>query len=184
MEFEERFDNVFVKLKSIAAKYSSICRYTDPEDLYAEMRFHLWRMWKDGILEGKTESYITQACYFYIRNYLRTAKDRAALMSLDESGGTASNTADDAFGAEFGCLESAMADGAPDIHELFESKALYEKIMSNGLSTLEKDIVRYLYNGYTVREIGSILGLSHVMVIKHKKHIADKVTKNYSSLLV
>jgi len=183
MDFETRYSAVFEKLKNIAVKYSGICSYTDSDDLYAEMRFYLWKMWREGILEDKTESYITQACYFYIRNYLRTAKDSLKLLSLDEPFGS-SDSSDDAGGDGMSRLEDILPDGLPGMSEFFESKALYEKIMNNGLSTLEKDIVRYLYNGYTVREIGSILGLSHVMVVKHKKQIADKVTKNYSALLV
>jgi DNA-directed RNA polymerase specialized sigma subunit len=112
-----------------------------------------------------------------------TAKDSLKLLNLDEPFGS-SDSSDDAGSDSMSRLEDMLPDGLPGMREFFESKALYEKIMNNGLSTLEKDIVRYLYNGYTVREIGSILGLSHVMVVKHKKQIADKVTKNYSSLLV
>ena len=183
MDFETRFNNVFEKLKNIAAKYSGICSYTDADDLYAEMRFHLWKLWREGVLEDKTESYVTQACYFYIRNYLRTAKDTLKPLSLDEPCGSA-DFSDDNGGDGMSRLGDMIPDGLPGTSELFESRALYEKIMNNGLSTLEKDIVRYLYNGYTVREIGGILGLSHVMIVKHKKQIAEKVTRNYSSLLV
>jgi RNA polymerase sigma factor (sigma-70 family) len=183
MEFETRYIAVFEKLKNIAAKYSGYCRYTDSDDLYAEMRFYLWQAWREGSLKGKTESYITQACYFHIRNYLRTVKDKAELMSLDESYNS-SNSSDDMGGESSSRLEDMMPDGLPGMDETLESKALYEKIMNNGLSMIEKYIVRYLYSGYTVREIGRILGLSHVMVVKHKKQIAEKVTRNYSNLLV
>ncbi len=184
MDFETRFYTVFEKLKNIAAKYSSICSYTDADDLYAEMRFHLWKMWREGILEDKTESYITQACYFHIRNYLRNVKDQVKLVSLDEPFGSSSNSLDVIGGEGSNSLEEMLPDGLPGINEQFESTELYEKIMNNGLSILEKDIIRYLYNGYTVRETGRILGISHVMIVKHKKQIADKVTRNYSSLLV
>jgi DNA-directed RNA polymerase specialized sigma subunit len=183
MEFETRFSAVFDKLKNIAAKYSGFCRYTDSDDLYSEMRFYLWQAWREGGLKGKTESYITQACYFHIRNYLRSVKDSAELMSLDGSFNS-SDSSDDAGGEGSGRLEDMMPDGLPGMDETLESNALYEKIMSNGLSMIEKDIVRYLYSGYTVREIGRILGLSHVMIVKHKKQIAEKVTINYSNLLV
>ena len=184
MEFETRFENILEKLRNIAAKYSGICSYTDSEDLYAEMKFQLWKLWREGVLDGKTESYITQACYFHIRNYLRTVKDPVKLVSLEEPFDPASNSSDDIGGDSPARLADIMPDGLPGISESFESGALYEKIMNNGFSTLEKHIVRCLYDGYTVREIGRLLGFSHVMIVKHKKQIADKVTINYSNLLV
>jgi len=181
MDFKARFDSISEKLKNIAAKYSGLCAYVDREDLYAEMWLYLWNMWKTGGLENKTESYIVQACYFHMRNYLRTVQDRVKLVSFEDF---SLNSSDDAGGENSASLDDIMPDGLPGIGETLESRALYEKIMNNGFSTLEKDIVRYLYSGYTVREIGKILGLSHVMIVRHKKQIADKVTKNYSTLLV
>jgi DNA-binding NarL/FixJ family response regulator len=39
----------------------------------------------------------------------------------------------------------------------------------------EREILRLLVHGFTVREIGFQLGVSHVMVVKIKNRINDKL---------
>src|SRR3989339_718152 len=58
------------------------------------------------------------------------------------------------------------------------------KIVNNGLSRIEKEIYKLIYNEYTVREIGKKLNISHTMVVKHKKNNLKKVSKYYDFLLV
>jgi DNA-binding CsgD family transcriptional regulator len=49
--------------------------------------------------------------------------------------------------------------------------------MNNGFSKREKDVFGLLLEGYTVREAGEKLGISHVMVVKLKNRLINKVTK-------
>jgi len=49
--------------------------------------------------------------------------------------------------------------------------------MNNGFSKREKDVFGLLLEGYTVREAGGKLGISHVMVVKLKNKIIKSVTR-------
>jgi DNA-directed RNA polymerase specialized sigma subunit len=182
MSFEVFAHTIEPKLKQIALKYRHIGAYTDEDDLFNEMLVFLWDCWQRDILADKTESYIVQACYFHLRNYLRTMQENNRLVSLDEGGGDAENGGEN--GDSVPRLRDMLPDAGPDLPKIAEGNALYEKIMSNGLRKIEKEIIRLLCDGCTVREVGDHLHMSHAMVIKYRKNISEKVSRNYGSLLV
>lgn len=167
------------KLRQLAVKYHRIASNLDPDDLYEEMMAHLWELWCSGALEGKTESYIVQACYFHVRNYIRMAGRNRGVLSLDDTTPVLGEGGDEGLS-----LSEIVADGAPVPYEETEGRELFETIMNNGFKPIEKEIVRCLIEGFTVREIGGRLHMSHAMVVKHKKNIAERVTRKYSRLLV
>lgn len=174
MNFEELLSSLTPRLKQLALKYHSYCSLSDEKDLFNEMVLALWEKWQAGELQGKTESYIVQACYFHLRNYLRNIQDKQRCVSMDDS------SDDDALLP----LAELVADQSLSMSAYVEGKALYEKIMNNGLSRREKDVIGYLYDGFTVREIGRLLNISHTMVVKYKQNISRKVSKRYGYLLV
>ena len=182
MNFSQLLYDLYPKLKQLACKYQRYTVFADQDDLLNEMEIFLWKQWRTGLWENKTESYIVQACYFHLRNYLRTVQEKVRSRSLDETGvGPARDPADQEEG--FPCGEM-LIDGSPDIEAGLESNALYDTIMNNGFSPLEKEIIARLCEGYTVREIGKKLRISHTMVVKHKKNICNRVYKEYAELLV
>lgn len=177
MSFEELLSSLTPRLKQLALKYHTYCSFSDEQDLFNEMVLVLWRKWRSGELQGKTESYIVQACYFHLRNYLRTMQDKQRCLSMEEP---PDGTADDGLLS----LEELVPDPSLGMSEYMEGKALYEDLMNNGLSRREKEVVGYLCDGFTVREIGEILHISHTMVVKYKQNISRKVSRQFGYLLV
>lgn len=177
MSFEEVLSFLTPRLKQLALKYRTCCCFSDEQDLFNEMVLLLWKKWQAGELQGKTDSYIVQACYFHLRNYLRNVQDQQRCMSLEEPTGACDDNEEMALG-------ELVPDRSPGMSEYTEGKALYEKIMNNGLSRREKEVIGYLYDGFTVREIGQMLHISHTMVVKYKQSISRKVSKRYGYLLV
>lgn len=181
MNFEVVLHTIAPRLRQIACKYRTAGACMDENDLFAEMTSYLWERWACGDIRGKTESYIVQSCYFHLRNYLRTTREAACRVSMDERARGAGRIDDGDDGAP--CLGDMLPDGERDLPAITEGNALYDKIMSNGFLKIEKEIVRLLCDGYNIREIGRMLNISHVMVVKHKKHIAQKVSRKYGRLL-
>ena len=72
-----------------------------------------------------------------------------------------------------------MADLIPDtaepIDEIIDRRLRAEHIGNSGLTGREREVFTRLTDGYTVREIGRRMGISHVMVLKIKKNILKKV---------
>jgi len=126
---------------------------------------HLWDDYKRGKLCDKTDSYILQGCYFYLRNYIRKFKDKAQLISMD----TFDSVKDDSE------LETIYY--SKDARLYFDDQdrqTLVKKILNNGLSKREKEVLLLCSKDLTTREIGRILGISHVMVIKLRSRIKNK----------
>jgi DNA-directed RNA polymerase specialized sigma subunit len=68
-------------------------------------------------------------------------------------------------------------DAKQDYLGRLNDKMLSETILNNGLSKREKDILIFLSKGFTMREIGSFLGVSHVRVVKIVGSIREKCQK-------
>jgi DNA-directed RNA polymerase specialized sigma24 family protein len=92
MEFEALIEKVSFPLEKMARYLNGCSRFIDEEDLVQEAFSHLWIRYRQGELEDKTNSYILQSCYFYLKNYLRKAREKAKVVSLytpiDEEGAT------------------------------------------------------------------------------------------------
>ena len=82
--FEQLVKRLSPKLKGISYKVHWAGYFFNNEDLYQEALLHLWKQYKAGTLSDKTDSYILQGCYFYLKNYMRTALDKVRPISLDE----------------------------------------------------------------------------------------------------
>lgn len=154
-------------LKRIAYRLNHRFTFFDQDDLYQEALIHLWLRFSLGRLGDKTDSYILQGCYFHLQNYIRTHRERVALINLE---GFVNKE------GEFGPKEPLfLADRSAQEHiDDFDNKALAGIILNNGLTTREKEILSFCAEGLTTREIGLRLRVSHVMVVKSMKKIRGK----------
>jgi len=163
----ENFEDILKKLsptlRRITHKLNGRFTFFNEDDLFQEALAHLWITFNKGVLSDKTDSYILQGCYFYLKNYIRTAVDRASLTSLNEllESGDAS-------------LEDLIADDSRDIVEDVDEELIKESA-KGGLEVREKQVLELAYDGFTVREIGRRLGISHVMVVKIRARLKKKV---------
>jgi RNA polymerase sigma factor (sigma-70 family) len=166
MEFEKLYKRIEPRLKKIANFYGRRGYSFDKDDLYQEMMSHLWNKFKLGASEGFNDTYIIKGCEFHILNYMRKEKEKVYKVSMEmpinENGDT---------------LGATLSDGAENIDSKVDKRMLVDYIMNNGFSSREKEVFRFLLEGYTVREAGKKLGISHVMVLKLKNKIIKDVTK-------
>jgi DNA-binding NarL/FixJ family response regulator len=74
-------------------------------------------------------------------------------------------------------LGEILEDKKEDFRSNIEEKLTIDEIIALGLSEKEKSVISYLLKGNTIREIAEQMGISHVMVLKHKKSIIKKWRK-------
>jgi RNA polymerase sigma factor (sigma-70 family) len=163
MSFELLVKRIAPTLKKITRKLNGHYSFFNDEDLYQEALVRLWADYRKGNLEDKTDSYILQGCYFHLRNYLRKTRDNATLLSLSSPLGEGGMNPEDYL-----CLQdvSALNNMERHLHFDFAGKA--------SLTDREKMILGYFIEGMSMREIGSRLGISHVMVLKIRNKIKAK----------
>lgn len=173
-EFRRLTDGFKVNLKKICAK-NRFLGIIDKDDLYQEALINLWRRFKSGQLQDKTESYILRSCYFHIQNYIRTHKIRNNILSLEES------VVSEEEGHFF--LKDIIKDEKSHTFSQVNSRLIVLELMNNGLTKREKDVCRLLYEGRNFREVGRRLGISHVRVLKIKQNIRHKYKPRYQEPL-
>ena len=166
MEFEKLYKRISSRLKRIAYFYSAREHAFDRDDLYQEMAGYLWDTYKDGVPDGLNDAYIVKGCEFHILNYMRKQREKVYKISMEEPLNESGNT-----------LKETLSDGAESIDKTVDKKMLVDYIMNNGFSKREKEVFGLLLEGYTVREAGKKIGISHVMVVKLKNRLIDKVTR-------
>jgi len=166
MEFSELVKKFSPRIKQLAARIPPFSQAIDQEDLYQEMLFHLWERWKNGEFEDKTDGYIIGSCYFHLKNYLRKFREKAKLVSLQEP-----------LGEDGIPLEELIPDQKPLISERWDDAIFIQQMKEKELTRREKEVTELLCQGYTLREIGTKLGISHVRVLKIKENIGKKFKK-------
>ncbi len=166
MEFEELYKRIGPRLKRIADFYGRRGYCFDRDDLYQEMAGHLWNKFKGGVPAGINDSYIIKGCEFHILNYMRKEREKIRRVSMEEPLNESGDT-----------LRETLPGNLMPLDVSVDRKMLVDYIMNNGFSKREKDVFGLLLEGYTVREAGEKLGISHVMVVKLKNRLIDKVTR-------
>ena len=170
MSFDEMLKRISPTLKRITYKLDGRHSFLNNTDLFQEAVVHLWEDFNAGKLEGKTDSYILQGCYFYLKNYLRKVRTSKVIISLD-------NVAqDDDSGFEDFLLLKGQKEN--DYLDYLNNKMLVDSIMNNGLTGREKEILSLFGEGLTTREIGERIGVSHVRVVKLMHRIREKCMKH------
>lgn len=162
MDFKLLLEKITPALKAIARKHL-LYGFHDEKDLYQEMCLYLWQSYGEGLPIGINEAYVIKGCEFHILNYLRKGRQRFRFVSLDEPL------------SEGGSPLKDLIEG-PQIMPLLnlDDQLTLEDIKNKGLTEKEKTVLSFLIQGYTVREIAAQMGISHVMVLKHKKNIIKK----------
>lgn len=164
--FEDIVKKLSPTLRRITYKLNGHFSFFDDDDLYQEALAHLWILFRKDGLSDKTDSFILQGCFYHLKNYIRKTMNRAELISLNGNIGEDGVTLEEVF---------AVEDSRPQ--DNLETRLLEDEVLSNGLTERERKIVLLSLEGFTVREIGQKLGISHVRVVKLKKRIKDKCAK-------
>lgn len=167
LDMKERFDTLINRLsptiRRISHRLNGHFTFFNDDDLCQEAMMHLWVAFQEGKLTGKNDSYILQGCYYHLKNHIRTTMDRAKLTSMDRP-----------VDEEGTMLKDLIADPNGTRFENIEGSIISEEVIKNGLSDREITALGYLLDGFTTREIGQKMGVSHVSVIKIKNKIKDK----------
>jgi RNA polymerase sigma factor (sigma-70 family) len=156
--FEEIITRLSTTLKRITYKIKVRQAFFNEEDLFQEALLHLWQDYNRGKLSDKTDSYILQGCYYHLKNYIRKSKPRVLCVSMDE----VSREEPDTPKGPLSLKDERAERFLEDLHNKF----LVEAIRNNGLTRREKEVLSFVGEGLTTREIGRKLGVSHVMVVK------------------
>ncbi len=169
-------DTFMALTKRISPKLKGITHYLDgkytyfkEDDLYQEAMVDLWRKNECGILDDKTDSYVLQGCYFYLKNHIRKVwKKTDAHSAYFDDLYPATDTDDERNSEDIGYVpESEQTE-----HDI-EYRFLCDAVRAH-LTEREQRVLELLLEEKTVREIGEELGVSHVMVIKIRKSIAHR----------
>ncbi len=165
MCFEELTKRLRPKLKAIAKSLNNRYSAFDDEDLYQEAVIHLWGKCSSGEFDDKTNSFILQGCYFFLKNHIRKIYKK-----IDHNSLSLNNALNDE-GSSFENILSCPKNGQrlDDI----ESSLLAENIYKF-LTHREREIFSLSLKDLSTREIGKKLRISHVMVIKIRKGIRNK----------
>ena len=169
MEFQELYKRISPRLKKISSFYGKRGYSFDRDDLYQEMTSHLWNKFKLGVPEGLNDTYIIKGCEFHILNYIRKERKKIHMVSLEESLNERGDT-----------LRETIPSGSMSLDMSVDRKMLVEYIMNNGFTKREKEVFNLLLEGHTAREAGEKLGISHVMVVKLKNRLINKVSEAIS----
>lgn len=164
-KFGNYLDRLSPTLRRITYRLNGHFTYFDHDDLFQEAVEYLWQTFRNGKLEDKTDSYMLQGCYFHLRNYVRTMADKATFVRLDHG------TADEEPG-----LGDIIAAADEHISDMIDAKAILDLANKEGLSDKESAVLSLCMDGLTMREIGQRIGASHVMVIKIKRRLRDKLS--------
>ena len=171
MCFEELVKKISPKLKGIIWRLSGRGLFSSSEDLYQEAMVHLWGQFQQGDLADKTDSYILQGCYFYLKNYLRKNRRKAVFVSLDEA-------LYDDEGCSLNFDDIIPQQDCCSARDTAHTNFIIEQINNNGLTPREKEVFNLVLTGLTMREIGVRLGISHVRVVKLQKKIREKCRRH------
>ncbi|MGA2775262.1 MAG: sigma-70 family RNA polymerase sigma factor [Candidatus Omnitrophota bacterium] len=174
MSYEQLLKKISPTLKRISYKLNKQVSFCSADDLYQEALIHLWLDFSAGKLADKTDSYILQGCYFYLKNHIRKNNDKVRLISIDPMDSEREDTAR--------IDEIRYLSSADSTFEDTYCKMLIEQINNNGLTIREKQVFNFALKGLTVREIGGRLGISHVRVVKLRRSIAEKCLKHIDKI--
>ncbi|MDD4202687.1 MAG: sigma-70 family RNA polymerase sigma factor [Candidatus Omnitrophica bacterium] len=164
MSYSELIKCLEPKLKAIAKKVSRKYTYLDKDDFYQEAVIYLWKMWESNEINDNTQSYLLQGCYYFLKNYIRTVSK-----AIDNNRISINSHYD--YGEEnmFDHISRSYSADS-DAVEIF----LLCDSVDSVFTDREKDIFYCKLEGYTTREIGIRIGVSHVMVSKIENNMRMK----------
>jgi len=157
MEYTELIEKINISLVKMAKKLRRDGFPFEENDLLQELYLHLWDEWKNGKLSDRSISYILRGCYLYLKNFMRKAQgiNRISVEQFLENGN-----------------DLSVYEKIYDMDRIFTL-----------LNKKEIEILKLLAAGYTIREVGEIFGISHVMVIKIIKNVRRKTERYRETVL-
>lgn len=169
MNFEDLTKRISPKLNAIAHKLNGRYTFFNEDDLYQEALLNLWQKYNKGELSDKTDSYIIQGCFFFLKNYIRKIYKKIDIntIRLEDFIEDQDNTDNNSFENSF------LLEDKTDEEDFVNTKLLTDYLFQQ-LSERERKILQFCLEGLTKREIGNKLGISHVMVMKIEKRIREK----------
>ena len=165
MDFDTALKKFRPKLKVIAKKLDGKYTSFDENDLYQEAVLHLWQQCNNKSLENKTDSYIIQGCCYFLKNYIRTKFKKIDAYSV--------HLANSKDRKDINWEDIIPAENINLVLNRIDYNILRNDI-ENYCNYREARVFDLSLSGFTTREIGSSLGISHVMVIKIRKKIKNK----------
>lgn len=163
--FEKLSARLRPRIKAIARKVGVRYTYCDPDDFFQEAMLHLWLEANKGTLRDKTDSYILQGCYFFLKNYIR-----CLVKAVDASSVSIDAPRDEEGSSLYDLIPATGSTTGIDSVEIF----MFLDRIGEDFEDSERDIVCRKLEGYTVREIGAYMGVSHVTIVKKEKKIREK----------
>lgn len=162
MDFRILLEKISPALKAVARRHL-LTGFYDEKDLYQEMCLYLWQNYANGLPIGINESYVIKGCEFHIQNFMRKGRPKVIISSLDELVSSDGATLGDLLEDKRGESGASMSD-----------RITIDEIRQLDLTEKERSVLTSLLEGRTVRDTAAKLGISHVMVLKHKKAILKK----------
>lgn len=166
MNYDEMLKKLGPTIKAIVKKVNRKYSYCSDDDFYQEAVLHLWQECQTNKLEDKTDSYILQGIYFFLKNYMRKVSKTVDVNSVS----LYRPPAVDGPGHEDELVDDLET---PDGGETIDGNLLFGEV-EECLDEKEKKIFHRKMEGYTTREIGDMFGVSHVMVVKMANKVKDK----------
>jgi RNA polymerase sigma factor (sigma-70 family) len=137
------------------------------EDLMQEALIHLWQVQEQT--PGQTRNWYLQNCRFHLLHYLALGR------SLDSPKRRASQVHPSDHEEELDDWLDRF-EGDDTVLQDVSARDMLESL-SKLLSQREMSILQWLAEGLGTREIAKRLGISHPMVIKHRRKIAALARK-------
>jgi len=132
------------------------------EDMMQEATIHMWRL--EEKRPGQRQAWYLQACRYHLQNYLRAGR------SVDSTRHFGARAPDGANGHGLeGPLERFQA--SEEFIDDMNAKDLIS-VLSRWLTPVEKQVLDFLADGLSAREIAKRINTSHTRVIHHRRQIA------------
>jgi RNA polymerase sigma factor (sigma-70 family) len=137
------------------------------EDLMQEALIHLWQVQEQN--PGQTKNWYLQNCRFHLLHYL----------ALGRSVDSPKRRASQVHPADQNDDHSDWLDHFEGTNTVLQDVSARDILasLSRCLSAREMSILQWLSDGLGTREIAKRLGISHPMVIKHRRKIATLARK-------
>jgi len=103
-----------------------------------------------GASGARRTAYLLQGCYHHLRNELRLRRNKAKELSVEDI---------ENAGGRF--VEDAVLVDPCSLEEQVEARQLLTAVRAAGLTNKEEIVLSLSLDGWTVREIGERLGVSH-----------------------